>query len=201
MSDFQVGLSYSQGAVPDEIAADFASAVSGVGLRVDVRSEKPPIRAGIEWLLPTAVVVYLAHAYLGGFLGEMGKDHYALLKRQVAGLGQRLLHHGDPEVAMVTTSGVASTGDVYSLAFSVVARVADHRRVKLLVPKAASEAEIAAGIEAFFALLLDVDALRSTVRESESTTIGADPVLVFFDPNTATLRIADPGPPKRRREA
>ncbi len=201
MSDPQIGLSYWRGAIPDEVAADFASTVSGAGLRVDVRSEEPPIRAGIEWLLPTAVVVYVVHPYLGGFLGEMGKDHYALLKRLVVALGQRLLHQDDPEVVMVTTSGVASRGDVYSLAFSVVARVAEHRRVKLLVPKAASESDIAAAIEAFFALLLDADALESTVRESETTTIGGDPVLVFFDSQTETLRILDPGPPKRRREA
>ncbi len=201
MSDPQIGLSYWRGAIPDEVAADFASAVSSAGLRVDVRSQEPPIRAGIEWLLPTAVVVYLVRPYLDGFLGEMGKDHYALLKRLVAALGQRLLHHADPEVVMVTTSGAVSTGDVYSLAFSVVARIGEHRRVKLLVPKAASESDIAAAIDAFFALLLDADALESTVREYETTTIGADPVLVFFDSKTATLRIVDPGPRKRRREA
>jgi hypothetical protein len=77
----QVALIYSD-VLPEAPFDEFAQLVrsSGLDLKVASAEQRGP-QAGIEWLLPTAAILYLGKSYFDGFLKEMGKDHYNALKR------------------------------------------------------------------------------------------------------------------------
>ncbi len=60
----------------------------GLDLVVESRPSNGPL-AGLEWLIPTGVILFLAQGYFNGFLNEMGKDHYEVLKAGLKALRRR----------------------------------------------------------------------------------------------------------------
>ena len=67
--------------IPSDFIADFTDAVRAdrLELLVQARPSGVPF-AAIEWLMPTAIVAYIAKPYFESFLKEMGKDHYEFVK-------------------------------------------------------------------------------------------------------------------------
>jgi hypothetical protein len=147
-----MGLSYTTRISPDTFA-EFERLVvaEGLGLDIEQRDEDGPF-ASFEWLIPTAVVLFIGKAYFDGFLKEMGKDHYALLKTGLKSLYSRLLGPNSPKVAIVS-AGKISTNQPYSLIFSIFAEADEGARFKLLLPHSASETEYEATVEAFLTFL------------------------------------------------
>jgi len=199
MTDFDIGIGYWDG-VPQDAVDQFVAAVESPELRIRVERETPRPRAGIEWMAPTAVVVYLAKPYFDSLLSEMGKDHYTILKRALVALGRRLLGRSARDAAVVSSGGERSTGERFSLVFSVVAEVADGRTIKLLLPKPMCESELADAVEAFTAFLFDVERLREVIHEFDRRTPGWNPVLVWFDSSAQEVEVVNPVPnlPGRR---
>jgi hypothetical protein len=81
-------ISYLEG-LPRELAEEFVQELDGSGLRVSHESRPPEPQAGIEWLLPTAVVLFFVQNYLGVFLQKAAEDHYELLKSAIMRLVRR----------------------------------------------------------------------------------------------------------------
>lgn len=199
MSDFDIGVRYLEG-TPEDAVGDFVASVGHSNLGVRVSPQKPEVRASIEWLAPTAVVVYLTKGYFDGFLNEMGKDHYAILKRAIVALGRRILDPSAPPAVLISAGGRRSTGRRFSIAYSVVAQIGDGRTIKLLVPKGMAMSGFAEAVEAFTQLLLDKECLNDIVREYDLRTPAFDPVLVWLDPEAAAIQVVTPGPPPRARD-
>lgn len=60
--------------IPDALFRPFADAISAPGLVIRVESRPAPgPLAGIVWLFPTIVVLYVARSYFDGFLKEAGR--------------------------------------------------------------------------------------------------------------------------------
>ena len=148
-----IAISYAR-SVPEDTFAEFRGLLSAAGTPVEVeeRDIDGPY-AGIEWLVPTAVIVFLGKAYFDGILKEAGKDHYTALKRGLKSLHSRLVGPKAPEVAVLSTAGKIRPSQVYSLTFSLLAEADDGLRFKLLIQKGASEAEYEATVTAFIAFL------------------------------------------------
>ena len=92
--------------------------------------------AGLEWFLPTAIMVYIGKSYFDGFLKEAGKDHYNKLKESLSGLTQKTMSIPRIEpIIIVSSEGKIRKNNPYSLAFSVYAEANDGNRFKLLLPK------------------------------------------------------------------
>lgn len=151
--------------------------------------------AGIEWLMPTAVLVYVAKPYFESFLKEMGKDHYDLLKKGFNKLYERFAGPRASDVKAVATQGKSSKDQPYSLFFSVVAEAPDGVRLKLLIPRPIEQAEYEIAISGF------LDLVQSTyggdVPEDVATTFKDAPitsgtVLVTYEAATGKLIPVDP---------
>jgi hypothetical protein len=153
MPDFDVALSYQKEILPDEfdIIDDFIQLVSAPRLRLIIdEREKDTLYAGIEWLLPTAVVLFICKSYFDGFLKEMGKEHYHLLKNAIKILSKRVLGPTGPRVVRVTSGkGKVPKDDYYSLVFSVVADVGGRKNIKLLIQRDVSQQECEEIIDTF----------------------------------------------------
>lgn len=103
-----IALAYTN-RVPADALAEFRRLVeaNGLGLKVERPEEDGPY-AALEWLIPTALIVFIGKAYFEAFLKEMGKDHYALLKAGLKLLNSRLLGPKASAVVFVSTAGKSS---------------------------------------------------------------------------------------------
>jgi hypothetical protein len=121
----------------EEALQPFIDAVSAPGLAL-VIEPRPPCGpfAGIQWLLPTAVIVWFGKSYFEGFLKEAGKDHYVRIKRGLGTLWP--LFFGENRVVRMTavgTPGKIRPDDAkYSLGISILAEAGSGLHFKLLFP-------------------------------------------------------------------
>ena len=91
---------------PPERFVRFSSDVEAPSLNILIESRpEPGPFAALEWLIPTAVIVYIAKSYFESFLKEMGKDHYVLLKKGLRNLGASLLGNNAPQIRLIGTAG------------------------------------------------------------------------------------------------
>ncbi|SFJ29933.1 hypothetical protein [Caulobacter sp. UNC279MFTsu5.1] len=126
-----LGLIYSED-VPAAVFDDFVENVSVAGLDLVLESREPngPF-AGMEWLIPTGVMLFIAQGYFSGLLGEMGKDHYSALKAGIKGPRDRF---SVAQVTVVGSPGKASEDQPYSLFYSIYFEDPAGRRFKFLAP-------------------------------------------------------------------
>jgi hypothetical protein len=195
-----IALSYTT-RIPRDTFAEFERVVAakGLDLHVEQRDEDGPF-AGLEWLIPTAVVLFIGKAYFDGFLKEMGKDYYALLKAGLKSLYSRLLGPHAPKAVAVSAGGKTSNDQPYSLLYSIFAEANEGARFKLLLQCSASEEEYEATVEAFLAFLeayhngtLAVD----VVTELQSTKVVGRTVLLAYKPSLKRVQPVDPLPARR----
>lgn len=144
--------------VPSATFSEFRSSLMREQLIVEVAEREPdgPF-AGVEWLMPTFVIGFIASAYFGGFLQEMGKDHYISLKEQFRRLYKPLAGPDAPEVELIGTKGKIKSEQPFSLYFSLVGEGPDGLRFKLLLRRPTSEEEYSASVDAFLDFLRDIN--------------------------------------------
>ena len=62
--------------IPSAEFEEFRRVTSVPGVDVQIVELDPPgPMAGVEWLMPTLVIGFVASSYFGGFFQEAGKDH------------------------------------------------------------------------------------------------------------------------------
>jgi len=193
----QIAISHIN-SISEETFSDFVRAISAERLKLDIESrDGGGIYAGLEWLIPTAVVVYIGKSYFDGFLKEMGKDHYALLKAGLKVLRVKLLGPEAPQMAVVSSAGKVKPNQPYSLVYSIMAEGNGNLRFKLLLQREASELEYNEIINAFLGFL---EAYHSDVSEAEfianleAPRASGGVVLLALNLETKTLEIIDPIP-------
>lgn len=129
--------------VPEDVISGLTEAISASGGPSLVeREEKYPMQAGLEWLAPTALVVFIAKPYFESFLTEMGKDHYNLLKKAVKKAATHLLNRSAPKFRIIHSPGKVHTAATYSPAFSIYVEINSKLNLKLLFPSEPTEKEI-----------------------------------------------------------
>lgn len=122
--------------IPHEQFFAFKDAVSASGLDVVVESRPTAgAYAGLEWLIPTAVVFFVAKSYFDGFLKEAGKDHYQLLKSKLSKTATKIMQLPRIEPVLFGTKGKLREDNPYSHALSIYAEANDGSTFKLLLPK------------------------------------------------------------------
>lgn len=128
--------------IPPDYFSDFTETVKSEELELSVQARESGIPfAGIEWLMPTAIVAFLAKPYFESFLQEMGKDHYALVKKGLKKLYPRVASLDAPEATLVASAGKVNKAQPCSLFFSVVFEGPQGKFFKLLVPRPIAEQE------------------------------------------------------------
>jgi hypothetical protein len=177
----------------EELCADFSDAVAADGLNL-VFEQTPSTRAfaGVEWLLPTAFMVWVAKPYFDGFLGEAGRDHYVALKNGVKRVADRL---GRVKVTRIGSPGKVAPVQPYSPIFSVWFERDAETRFKFLIPANLSPEETDAALESFFTFLDGWHA--GAIAEAErapfvtARALGRI-VLLAYSAETKRIEIVDP---------
>lgn len=174
--------------IPSDEFEEFRQVISVSGLDVQIVDRDPPgPMAGVEWLMPTLVIGFVASSYFGGFFQEMGKDHYLLVKEQFKKLYAKVAGPDAPDVKLLGSAGKVKPVQPYSLYFSLVGQVSNGISVKLLLKKPISQLEYEQSVEAFLNLLRDINTGsldEEATRRFQSVTPMGKTLLVVFDKAT-----------------
>lgn len=177
----------------DEICDEFRGLVSADGL--NLRFEQmlsTRAWAGVEWVLPTAFMVWITKPYFDGFLGEMGKDHYIALKAGVRAVAGRLARFN---VTKIGTPGKVAPVQPYSLIFSVCFHRDEETRFKFLIPIDLTQDETEAAWDSFFTFLdgWSTGAMAPSDRAPyEMARPVGRVVLLAYSPETKRIEVVDP---------
>lgn len=177
--------------------AEFGRDIATDGLDVRIESTPDPgPYAGIEWLLPTAVLVFLGKSYFDGFLKEAGKDHYQVLKKALQKVSSKFFGQGAPKGRTVFTRGkVKSETPKYSIIYSVMAQLDDDLKVKLLIqsnfdPNLTYEAQEA--FLDFLSSVYDETFTADSVKGISEAKPISNMLLLAYDPSEKKLVVVDP---------
>ena len=191
-----IGLRYIESLESDSFA-EFGRelAIDGLDVRVESTPDPEPY-AGIEWLLPTAIFVFLGKSYFDGFLKEAGKDHYQVLKKAIQKVSSKFFGKDAPKGKIVLSSGKArSETPKYSIIYSVMAQLGGNLRVKLLIQSDFDTSLSYEAQEAFLAFLssvydgtFNVDSVKGI---SDAKPI-SNMLLLAYDPADKKLVVIDP---------
>ena len=177
--------------VPPVVFDDFRRAVEADGfvLSMDTRPKSGPF-AGLEWLMPTAVMLFITQGYFNGFLGEMGKDHYQALR---TGLKSLCARFAKVKVTLIGTSGKVSQDQPYSLALSLWSEADDGRTFKFLVPNDPEAIDIALDGYLTFLEAHAAGELPAELKQALAQTRALGRVvLLAYDPAAKVLGVVDP---------
>lgn len=184
--------------LPAETFAGFLQTVNADGLRVHVESrESGGVFASIEWLIPTAIFVYISKSYFDGFLKEMGKDHYTSLKKGLNSLYSKVLGAQAPEVTLIATAGKVKAEQPYSLHYSIVAEWDGGLQIKLLLVRNSSKEEYEASVSAFLSFVerIHTNTLDAAMLDTLKTVrVVGRILLVAYNPTTEKIEPIDPRP-------
>ena len=152
-TELHVGVRAVAGLADDAVDAFLRSVESDeLRLEFDQADDVGVYASALEWLMPTAIVAYVAKPYFEGFLAAAGEDHYRSLKASLAKLASEVAGPGGPRLRLVGSRGKVPTDDpTFSLAFSVYAGIESGLRFKLLIPNGIG----AESIEQIVGLFLD----------------------------------------------
>jgi hypothetical protein len=196
MTAMHIGISHPPD-LPSGLLDDFASAIRHPKL-ILLQEERPrpgPF-AGLEWLMPTAVIVYITKPYFESFLGEAGRDHYQLLKKSLAKLSSRFTGAGAPVTRLFFSDGKVKTPEPkYSLTYSVVGEIGDGLSAKLLLQATFTADQCN---EALISFLHFLDSLHngtldvaSVIGLSDAKPVGRT-LLLAYDAESKSLVVVDP---------
>jgi hypothetical protein len=200
MNKIHIGISYTEN-FPRNIFNDFLSILDNKNLNIEIESREPAPMACYEWLVPTAIIIFIGKSYFNSFLQEMGKDHYQLLKKAFISLRGKLVGKNAPQVTIVSTAGKFSSNSKYSLVFSVIAESNDNFKFKLLIQSKVNEAEYEKIISSFIEFLdeyysksLNANTLNYIIERRFGKT-----VLCAYDFETSRLEFIDPRPKRTNK--
>jgi hypothetical protein len=191
-------LSYDE-TIPEVVLRPFSEIVSAPGLTVVVES-RPPMRpqAGIHWLIPTAVMIYISKAYFDGYLKEAGKEHYHVLKNAIASLWRSFF--GEDRTVrwrLVTSQGKTPSDQKYSITISVMAEADTGLQFKLLFEDESSAEELNLAVACFLKFLEGYYEGRldqpTQVRLASARVVGRT-ILLAYDKENNFFVFLDPIP-------
>lgn len=178
----------------------FVNAAKAPGLNLTVEPcQSAGVFAGLQWLIPTAIVLWIGRSYFDGFVKEAGKDHYQRLKQCLNSWWPTFF--GDsPEIRVSATGTPGRIGTEpasYSLAVSILGEADSGLQFKLLFPNSISAQDFNAATARFFDFLENfysgtLDA--STQRRLASARVVGRTLVMAYDPTHNLFVFLDPVP-------
>jgi hypothetical protein len=146
------------------------------GYKVKIHQFDMGVMAGIEWAMPTAVVIFLSGAFFSSALQEAGKDSYSYVKKKLSEFIKK-----NREIK-VTTIAASQSGQKLSQkydqsrAISVRAMLHSDIKVTVLFDESVSNDEIDAMLDGMYEGLLQLysSSHESKLEESVDSSRGEE---------------------------
>jgi hypothetical protein len=154
VDDFDIAI-VTEGEQLESIAADFSIEARRLGLIVTTETQPTGgIRAGLEWVMPTAVALFLANKYLGTLLQEAAKDHCPRLKAALLRLVRRTTGRTREVWVRVVTTSSAKVHDSEPATLSIWVGLRDARKAVFRFDHTLSPEALASAVQGLFDLLV-----------------------------------------------
>jgi hypothetical protein len=188
---FDLGIA-TEGDALGHIGADFCADTRPLGLTVAAEHQTAfSTNAGLEWVMPTAIGLFVANKYLGTLLQEAAKDHYPLLKAAVLRLVRRTTGKEREVTLSVISSSAAKVTNSEPATLTVWVALRGSRRAVFRFDHQLSSAALALATEGLFGLLEahaaggTADFLSQAPSFLQSSWA---PVVLRFDPHECRWR-------------
>ncbi|VXA96545.1 hypothetical protein [Massilia sp. 9I] len=188
-----------QSGYPTEAFREFSDALRRENLTIHLEERQPlgPM-AGVMWMMITGAFVYIGKSYFDGFLKEIGKEHYQLLKARLAELTTKTMDIPRIEPVLVGTAGKVEEDDPYTMAFSIYVEMRDGSQIKLLLPKNDGSIDYSQRTGVFLDFVKrcyeDGDAVLNEAGIQPSKRPGINPITVAFNSKSGKIEFQDPRP-------
>lgn len=165
-------------------------------LKVEAREPDGPFSAG-EWIVPSIVGVFIVKSYFDGFLKEIGKEHYLILKSALKKLTYRFIGPTVPRITLVAAGKhkISSPNPRFSLLYSISVVVERGLVFRLLLEPDMTEADASEAVERFLsfgAQLFDGTADVAAVSGLVGAKAYFGTVLFAFDRSSRALYVFNP---------
>lgn len=203
MKKFIIGISYIE-TLDISYFNDFISE-SGISEKHLILKRTPNDVAYLcnEWLIPTAIVVYISNQYFKSFLGEMAKDHHKLLKTALSNLYTKIVLKSKIEPVLVSTEGKINRNNPYTMSYSIVIEASNGYKFKLLLPKFDKQFNSTKACATFINFMNDFHTLGSesqAVKIINESGVRGGEVLIRYNQETEKIEWQDHLPPSIRAE-
>lgn len=183
-SGFDVGISCLE-LIPQSIGGDFVAELESYGASISSERRPQTIYAGVEWLLPTAVAVFIAQKYVGTLLQEAAKDHYPGIKSALTKLAKRTTGKGREVFLKNISTPAHKISTPEAVALSVMFPTNTGHIVKFIFEHQLEKDGIEEAVECLLQLLIEHD--RDLPNDRLSQIVMAhnkrmhSPVIMRFD--------------------
>ena len=173
---------------------------------------QPMAYASLDWLIPTAVVVYITHSYFDGILKEIGKEHYQWFKSTLSSLYKKALGNDHEVEFTLVSAGKPKTPSHFSGTLSFLYTNELGYRIKLLFPLDVTADDYALSCNEFIKLITTHEKRIENEPLGEEIMYQAQAkllltgslvplerirptisLLVFWNRNSQCFHVADPG--------
>jgi len=177
--------------IPDEVVSDFLEEAAASGFNQVLERREPEVFAAIEWLLPTAVMLFLGRKFIDTFAEEAAKDAYPIVKAALLRLIRRT---SGPNRAIKTTyisspPEKAPAGPATVLTVLIIA--ADGRRAHFRFPPDLPDSLHSAALEGLLTAAKQFEINSPGSSPDNSMHSSWRPKVLTFDSAAAAWREVD----------
>lgn len=193
--DFHINISYID-MFPNVGIEETIGDIESQGLIIKTEKREPEAYAALEWIVPTAIVTYIAKPYFEAFLSEAGKDHYLVVKKWAKKIAGKCKNIAMKILTSTGTTEKLNKSYTQSLAFSIVIKTKQNRTIKLLFDTNLDQQDWEHAIDLLFDYVIENyerspnDRLTEKIKElnkkehfSLYAIIGKEGELLFYDDN------------------
>lgn len=198
MSDFDIGLRYYTD-IPDGYLDEFRDSFDGDEVRLSEQEFESSAYNAMEWVIPTAVAVYIAKPFIDTIIKRAADDFgdaiYPRIKRAVVNLAKKLYVRERLPLVVITSQRPKDNSDV--IQFSICSETTTKRHIKFVFAKTYGEQQYEQCVEQLFSILTEHHR-ASDGNDSLSKQIAQLPdnpqncIFLVYDESTETWSVRDP---------
>ncbi|MHB9075140.1 MAG: hypothetical protein ACYC6G_16635 [Desulfobaccales bacterium] len=185
-----------EASVPDDVIRDVEYYFKRIGpdFHVEIIPDKGP-QAGLEWLLPTVLIIFFAKPFIETLAKEMSSDFYKLIKLGISSIWSKFFGQNPKYKYIKIVTGKQLQEDFdFSPAFSIYTELSDGIRIKFLYKQGWTLEEFDEATDAYLHNIALFYQDSDLMEILEKSTIRRTVILLTFDERTKVLEIIDPVP-------
>lgn len=179
--------------VPEEIIKEIDDIFqqSKIPYFIEKQENKGPY-AGIEWLLPTAIGVFILPSYFGGMFGEMGKDHYLMIKKAMKKIGYHVFKNKTIQISYISSSNSPKKiNNNFSATLSFIVKAPTGKNYKFIFPQNISYDEYLESIDKILEFVNKKSELLEFIEKNKNIVI-TEMLVCTYDIKQSEIIALDP---------
>jgi hypothetical protein len=177
--------------VPDEVVSDFLEEAEARGFSQILERREPEVLAAVEWLLPTAIMLFLGRKFIDTFAEEAAKEAYPVVKAALLRLIRRVSGPNRAINSIYTAVPPGKAPAETTSVLTVLIIATDGRRAHFRFPANLPEALHSTALEDLLTVAKQFESISSDSSPGTDTRSSWRPKVLTFDSAAAAWREVD----------